>query len=79
MSNEIDYQKYLSLIIECQEKQDSSITHEWLMDSRADAVKLSNYLRGHGYTVTNRVRKILGRVELFYVGVNFKTLKANNQ
>jgi len=45
------YQKYLADIIKFEETRDANDKHEWLLD-HAEAVRVANYLRGHGYKVT---------------------------
>jgi hypothetical protein len=60
--------------MECEEKQDPSIPHEWILDSRVEAVRLSNYLRQLKYEVVNEVRRPLG-ITLYYVGVPFSSIK----
>ena len=67
-------QQCLASIIECEEKQNSSIQHEWILMFKVDAVRLANYLRGFGYAVTVETRYPVG-VELFYVGVPFQSIK----
>jgi hypothetical protein len=67
-------QEALALLIECEEKQDPLIQHEWVMESRVSAVRLANYLRQHGYEVENKIYKTIG-IPMYYVGVPFKSLK----
>lgn len=74
MISEIDYRNALALLMKCEELQDSCVQHEWLMDDRKDAVRLSNYLRSRGYEVKNEIRKPIGII-VYYVGVPFSTLK----
>lgn len=69
-----EYSIHLAQLIKCRDEQDPGITHEWLLDSRAESVRLANFLRQHGYIVTHYKARVLS-AELFYVGVDFKTLK----
>jgi hypothetical protein len=71
----MDYGYYLSLLIQCQQQQDPNIQHEWLLDTRADAVRLANYLRNAGYSANIRKYDVSGIVKSHYVGVPFQTLK----
>jgi uncharacterized membrane protein YbaN (DUF454 family) len=68
------YQKYLASIVECQEKNDSSIKHEWLFTNKSEAVRVANYLRGHGYPAQVKTKTVIYFI-LFYVGVPFELIK----
>jgi hypothetical protein len=68
-----NFSSYLALIIECEEKQDRDIQHEWTFDDKNNAVKVANYLRSHGYKAELSKHKVF-HTTFYYVGVPFKTL-----
>jgi hypothetical protein len=70
----MDYSEYLTALIQCQAQQDPTIKHEWLFNSKADAVRVANYLRNSGYCAELHEKTIPFR-SLYYVGVPFHTLK----
>lgn len=72
----MDYSEYLSALIQCQQQQDPAIKHEWLFNTKAEAVRVANYLRNSGYEVILKpYEKIIISKPLYYVGVPFSTLK----
>lgn len=62
------HQKYLADIIKFEKTRDANDKHEWLLDY-VEAVRIANYLRGHGYKVTCYRVNIIGLKGSGYVGV----------
>lgn len=71
----MDYSEYLSALIQCQQQQDPAIKHEWLFNTKAEAVRVANYLRNAGYCAEVKPYEIIQGKPWHYVGVPFHTLK----
>lgn len=68
-----ELQGYLTNLIKCESRKDPSVRHEFVFGSKADAVRVANYLRGHGYVIELKKYKPAGLI-MYYVGVPFTKL-----
>lgn len=69
-----DLKKYLSELMEFQATGNGK--HEWIdFNTKGEAVRVANYLRGYGYKVTFKHYPNLSRIGIeFYVGVSKQDL-----